>query len=108
MDYVFRSPAALPVETRARVRARSKSLFGNLDRLEVAAAVAASPDGLVNATDLQWELKIANNRIRAQLVTLADLELLQAPPPDTRKRYYMRIESPFWETCLSLYEQWIR
>jgi hypothetical protein len=108
MDSVFIAPAALPEDVRQRVRMRSKGLFGNLDRLEVAAAIAASSDRLVNATDLQWDLKIATNRIRAQLVALRDLGLLRGPMPDARKRYYMRVESPFWECCLSLYNDWAR
>jgi hypothetical protein len=109
MDSIFTLPAILSDETRMRVRARSKILFGNRDRLEVIAAIAASPEGIVNATDLQGDLRIANNRIRAQLVVLADLGLLRpAPSGAGGKRHYVRIESPLWTTCLSLYEWWIR
>ncbi len=102
----FVPPPSLPDDVRERLRAQSRALFGNLDRLEVAAAIAASPDGVVNATDLQWELRIANNRVRAQLVGLADLGFLQPVSTEARKRYYLRIDSPFWSTCLDLYGQW--
>jgi Fe2+ or Zn2+ uptake regulation protein len=101
----FLPPTSLPTETRERLRAHSRALFGNLDRLEVAAAIAAS-DGMVNATDLQWQLRIANNRVRTQLVVLAELGLLQHVEMETRKRHYLRIESAFWPTCLDLYGQW--
>lgn len=104
-EYVFVPPSSLPDETREDLRARSRGLFGNLDRLEVAAAIAAS-DGVVNATDLQWELRIANNRVRAQLVALADLGFLQPVSIEARKRHYLRLESPFWGMCLDLYGQW--
>ena len=105
-EYVFIPPSSLSDETREYLRARSRGLFGNLDRLEVAAAIAASPDGVVNATDLQWELRIANNRVRAQLVAFVDLGFLQPVSTEARKRYYVRLESPFWATCLELYGQW--
>jgi hypothetical protein len=105
-DSIFLPSSTLPDDARARLRARSRALFGNLDRLEVAAAIAASSDGVVNATDLQWELKIANNRVRAQLVGLADLGFLQATSTEARKRYYVRLKSPFWSVCLDLYGQW--
>jgi hypothetical protein len=107
-ESVFVPTPALPEDARARIRARSRALFGNLDRLEVMAAIAASVDGVVNATDLQWQLQIANNRVRAQLVALTELGLLQQVPTEARKRYYVRIDSPFWPTCLDLYAQWSR
>jgi hypothetical protein len=104
-ESIFLPPTSLPANTRKRLRAHSRALFGNLDRLEVAAAIAAS-DGTVNATDLQWQLRIANNRVRAQLVVLAELGLLQHVDLETRKRHYVRLESPLWSTCLDLYRQW--
>jgi hypothetical protein len=107
-DSIYMPSAALPEEVREQIRARSRALFGNLDRLEVAAAIAASDDGVVNATDLQWELRIANNRVRAQLVGLADLGFLQQVSTEARKRYYVRLKSPFWSMCLELYGQWSR
>jgi hypothetical protein len=101
-------PEHLDPQVRERVRQRSKAMFGNLDRLDVAVAVALSDDGLVNATDLSWSLRIANNRVRAQLVTLADLGLLQPAPLDgSGKRHYLRIENPFWQTCIELCREWV-
>jgi hypothetical protein len=91
---------------RTRLRERSKVLFGNVDRLEVAVAIARSEDGVVNATDLSWDLRIANNRVRAQLVTMASLGLLTPVPLDSRKNWYQRSESSFWQTCLDLHEAW--
>jgi hypothetical protein len=89
------------------VRARSKVLFGNMDRIAVAVAIAESPDGLVNATDLTWQLRLANNRVRAQLVAFAEVGLLQALPGDgDKKRWYSRLESPFWRACQDLVRDW--
>jgi predicted ArsR family transcriptional regulator len=92
--------------TRERIRTRSKVLFGSGDRLEVALAIATSPDGVVNATDLSWELHIANNRVRAQLVALTELGLLTPGPADDRKKWYVRRPSSFWQTCVDLHEAW--
>jgi hypothetical protein len=89
------------------LRSRSKALFGNMDRLVVAAAVAGSPDGVVNATDLSWQLRLANNRVRAQLLAFAEVGLLRAPPDtDGRKRWFVRIDDPFWDACRDLVLRW--
>lgn len=84
----------------------SKLLLGNLDRLEVGVAIALSPDGLVNATDLQAELGLAQSRVRSQLVTMTNAGLLVALPRAGFKRWYERQESTFWRSCLDLYEEW--
>jgi hypothetical protein len=90
------------------LRERSKLLFGNRDRLEVAVAVARSKDGFVNATDLGevlpgWQ----NNRIRAQLIVLASVDLLEvAPRAGPGRVWYMRKPGSFWDLCLDLAERW--
>jgi hypothetical protein len=106
-DRTALQPERLSPQVRERIRRRSKLMFGNLDRLDVAVAIALS-DGVVNATDLSWSLRIANNRVRAQLIALTDLGFLQ--PDETassRKRQYLRLDNPFWETCLRLYREWV-
>lgn len=95
-----------PPVSRQGLRDRSKLLFGNRDRLEVANAIARSEDGAVNATDLSWELRIANNRVRSQLLALRDLGFLDEAAPQAGKRWYVRRESPFWEFCEQLYDEW--
>lgn len=94
---------------RERARQRSKALFGNLDRLEVAVAVARNEDELVNATDLVSTLDgLQNNRVRAQLIALKDAGLLELAPQlgDGRRVQYIRQPSTFWDACLDLYELW--
>jgi hypothetical protein len=96
--------------TRPRdcVRDRSKSLFGNSDRLAVAVAVARS-DGWVNATDVHMAMPhIAVNRIRAQLVALVEAELMDNAPPvaESRRVWYVRRDHSFWQTCLDLEAAW--
>ncbi len=90
--------------TTAFIRESSKTLFGNADVLQVAVAVARARDGIVNATDLSWELRIAVNRVSAQLTRLANAGLLVESPIADRKRWYSRVESPFWATCEWLYD----
>ncbi|HVD41990.1 MAG TPA: hypothetical protein VNC16_13430 [Solirubrobacterales bacterium] len=91
---------------RARVRKRSKLFFGNQDRMEVLVAIALSPDGLVNATDLQWEIEIVQNRVRNQLVALARVGLLTKFPQRGGKAWYKRVDSSLWGAALDLYEDW--
>jgi hypothetical protein len=93
---------------RERVREKSRLLFGNRDRLEVAAAVARSDDDAVNATDLSFELALANNRVRSQLLTLTELGFLVLGPPGPGKRWYIRQPNDFWAFCALLYETWSR
>jgi hypothetical protein len=101
-------PSELSDSRREFIRRRSKTLFGSSDRLEVAVAVALSSDGVVNATDLQWELRLAANRVRAQLLALSDAGVLvEAPSGLSRKRMFVRGPSAFWGFCLELYSDLI-
>ncbi len=85
----------------------SKLLLGNQDRLEVGVAVARSEDGVVNATELALELGIAQPRVRNQLVALEKAGLLdRMPKSGDVKQWFLRCESPFWDVCLVLYEDW--
>jgi hypothetical protein len=92
--------------SRGQHERNSKRLFGNFDFLAVAVAIASSEDGIVNATDLSWELQVANPRVRSQLVALAEVGLLATEPPSGGKRWYVRQDSSFWKTCLELNERW--
>lgn len=69
-------------------------------------AIALSFDGLVNATDLQEELGLAQSRVRNQLVAMTKAKLLVLFPNTDVKRWYRREESPFWQSCLDLYDDW--
>jgi len=93
-------------QLREFIREKSKALFGNSDRVQVALAIGQSKDGLVNATDLAAELGIVNNRIRAQLLAFVEVRLLSPAPPGPGKRWYVRAESGFWDTCQKLAEAW--
>jgi hypothetical protein len=101
-------PPNISGQEREHLRARSKALFGNRDRLEVAVAITLSPDGAVNATDLAKVTGLANNRVRNQLLVMAAAGLLaEMPPGGEHKRWYVRQDSPFWQACLDLYEKWV-
>ena len=59
---------------------------------------------MVNATDLQWELQLAANRVRAQLLSLSELGLLTEGAPGVNgKRMFVRAQSPFWTFSLEWY-----
>jgi DNA-binding transcriptional regulator GbsR (MarR family) len=93
---------------RETVRQSSKRLFGNRDTVDVLCAIAAS-NGAVCAADLEEELGLANNRVRAQLIALADVGLLQKLPKGRERiQWYQRIESPMWAAVLSLADDWSR
>ena len=102
-------PSELSAGERRRVARQSKKMFGQSDRLLVAVAVALSPDGVANATDLQWELHLAANRVRAQLLTLADLGVLSEGQEGLKgRRMFVRRPSPFWAFCLDGYAAALR
>jgi hypothetical protein len=100
------APNSQESSARDPVRDRSKALFGNQDRLQVATAIARSQSDTINATDLSLELGMLNSRVRAQLIALADAGLLMAGPPTGGKRWYVRLKSPFWQTCIHFAESW--
>jgi hypothetical protein len=103
------SPTSLSKKAREHIRANSKTLLGNRDRIDVAVAIALSEHGAVNATDLADELGLVNSRVRTQLLAFAEVELLsEIPPAGELKRWYLRQDSPFWQACLDLYLEWIR
>lgn len=70
-------------------------------------AIARSPDGAVNGTDLQHEIGMAQSRVRSQLISLAEAELLTAFPRSDLRRWYQRNDSPLWEMSLALYDDWV-
>ncbi len=69
-------------------------------------AIALSPDGIVNATDLTREVDLPQSRIRNQLVAMAEGELLTAFETTDVKRWYKRKDAPFWQACIALYLEW--
>lgn len=99
-------PAEDGKDPLALLREQSKVFFGNKNRLEVLAAIAESEDGVVNATDLHWDLHLSHSRVRSQLVALTKFGLLTEGPDDEKKRWYVRQESPFWDLCLDWVKRW--
>jgi hypothetical protein len=89
----------LSEQARDRVRNHSKKLFGNRDTLLVAAAVAQSPTGTVNATEISWQLQIQANRVRAQLLDFVELGYMADGPSGERTRWFVRLDSSFWGMC---------
>jgi hypothetical protein len=100
----------LSTTTREHIRAHSKALFGNRDTLEVGFVVASSPDGVVHATGIADDLRMAPNRARAQLERFLELELMTDGKTlsHDRRRWFVRTESPVWRLFLALYEEWSR
>lgn len=95
----------LSEDARERVRTHSKKLFGNQDTLLVAVAVASSPTGTVNATEIGWQVRLQANRVRAQLLSFVDLGYMEDGQLRERTRWFVRRESSFWPMCLDLYRE---
>lgn len=83
------------------MRLRSKRLFGNADRLEVAFAVASSP-GLVHSQELADQLGISPPRVRTQLLAFVDAGLMRVMPRSGQVQNYERIDDPFWSLVSEL------
>src|SRR5688572_11431918 len=85
----------------------SKLVFGNQDRLIVAAAVADAEPGSIFARSLAQSIGIPDNRISLQLRQLADADLLVALPKvgGGNRIYFERRNSAFWELCVQLCQE---
>jgi hypothetical protein len=93
------------LKSRTQLRDRSKRLFGNADRLEVAVAVAQS-SGLVHAQELAEQLAISPPRVRTQLLAFVDAQVMRSLPRSGHIQNYERLDDPFWETIDRLVEEW--
>jgi hypothetical protein len=93
-------------QTRAPLRERSRVLFGNADRLEVAIAVARSPSGVVHAQGLGNEVKITPPRVRAQLLAFVEAGVMRQLGRIGQTVDYERIDGPFWRAVELLGEEW--
>lgn len=88
----------------SRIRMMSKQLFGNADRIEVAAAVAAANSEPLYSRALATDLNWPDNRVQKQLKQFQQAGLLSAVPQlgGERRVYYVRKESHFWEAAARL------
>jgi DNA-binding transcriptional ArsR family regulator len=100
-------PLKLDPRRRRRLRDRSKKLFGNADRLEVAYAIAAS-SGLVHAQELSDRLGITPPRVRTQLLAHVGAGLMTALPVVEQVKNYQRLEDPYWRHIQDLVDAWSR
>jgi DNA-binding MarR family transcriptional regulator len=82
----------------------SKALFGNQDRLVVAAAVAEAEPGELFAQRIGEMLGLPDNRVGPQLARLEAAGLLTRVPRvgSERRQHFERRESAFWELCVAL------
>jgi len=97
------TPARKTTVALARLRDRSKRLYGNADRLQVAYAVAESP-GVVHAQELAEALSISPPRVRAQLLAFVEAGVMRALPRNGHIQNYERLHDPFWESTVLLLE----
>lgn len=105
-----RPPKDLPREALLAVRERSKKMFGNQDRLEVALAITRVELGKVNATDLHRNVEVAVNRIRAQLLHFQSLDLLGATENELGKHMFKVLDPDdhFWKFVVDEYALIVR
>jgi hypothetical protein len=82
----------------------SKHLFGNQDRLLVAAAIARAEPGALYAQALAELSGMTEKRVGLQLPHFLSAGLLTKLPKvgSERRIYYERRESAFWSLCASL------
>jgi DNA-binding MarR family transcriptional regulator len=88
----------------SRVQDASKTLFGNQDRLVVAAAVAEAEPGTIYGQSVAAALRLSDNRVGPQLARLEEAGLLVRLPKvgGERRVYFERRESAFWDLCVAL------
>lgn len=85
----------------------SRLLFGNQDRLAVAAAIAVAEPGSIYGRSLAAQLGITDNRVGAQLKQLEGAGLLARLPQVGGERivYYERTKSVFWDLVAKFVEE---
>lgn len=89
----------------AELRALSRIAFGQAYRLEVMLAIADSPDGIVNLTDLAHELGQSTSNIQGPLRSLTEVGLISpAPQGDGRRKHYVRNPSAAWRWAREMCE----
>jgi hypothetical protein len=91
---------------RDLLRHRSKVLFGNADRLEVAIAVARSSSGVVHAKELANELNIDAPRVRTQLRAFVEAGVMVLLPRHGQTVDYERRPDPFWAGVETIVTEW--
>lgn len=80
----------------------SKTLFGQVHRLQVMVAIAES-DGLVNPGDLAEQLGFrAQSAVQLPLRDLTEAGLLMRLPSHGGRVYFERVESVAWQWALEL------
>lgn len=100
------APSTKPTRTLTQLRNRSKRLYGNADRLQVAYAVATS-SGLVHAQELADVLSISPPRVRTQLLAFVNAGVMTLLPRSGHVQNYERVDDPFWSATVSLLEAWM-
>lgn len=88
---------------REGIRSRSKAMFGNKYRLEVAAAVGDS-GGVLYARDIARILGVSDNLVFAVLKQFEEAGMLQdlGRVEGQQQHYYARADSFFWDACSRL------
>ncbi|HYV15246.1 MAG TPA: hypothetical protein VE972_04435 [Conexibacter sp.] len=100
------TPFSLIRADRRQLRKRSKVVYGNADRLEVAYAVMQSSSRVVHAQELAQTLGITASRVRAQLLALVDAGLMVMLPRTGQTQDYERLDDPFWDSVSAIVERW--
>jgi hypothetical protein len=96
-------------DASAEVRKASKRLFGNADRLEVAAAVADAATGEIYEKHLAGVTGLDASRVGTQLRQLASVGLLKPlPKTSDRRQRYRRRESSYWKASTDLLGEFSR
>lgn len=92
----------------AEARRLSKALFGNVYRLEIAAAVGSAKTEIVTAKDLATDLGVPPNLVGKQLKDFVTAGVMADVPKveGQRSRYFRRLDNPYWNLAAQLLASW--
>jgi DNA-binding MarR family transcriptional regulator len=91
-------------DERSAMQELSKSLFGQVHRLAIMLAIAES-DGLVNPTDLSFQLRLSQSALQGPIRDLVDGGLLTREARGGRRTIYRRVDSKGWDFVRELAEE---
>jgi DNA-binding MarR family transcriptional regulator len=98
----------LEIVTDIHVTELSKLLFGNRDRVLVAAAVADAEAGTLFARALAGATGLTDSRVQKQLKQFEAAGLLVRMPQVGGERcvFYERRPSAYWDAAIALAQEW--
>lgn len=95
--FYVKKAMGMPQEQWTHRQRLSKSLFGQVHRLDLMIYIAESKDGLINPTELSFDLRLPQSALQAPLRDLTDGGLLVLEERRGRRLFYRRVDSAAWD-----------